>query len=153
MRYPGKPHRVCDAFVSNCLDLPYSYIDWLGLKHPEIEHGRALPMSEAEDADARRQIVCTSNGQQFGLYSTRMIRDDRYKYVWNLTDVDELYDLDTDPGEKVNLIAEPAQQARIAQMRKDLYAQLQLHGDRFIRSEWIQRQLLEGKKHLGASFA
>ncbi|MBQ8611230.1 MAG: sulfatase-like hydrolase/transferase [Oscillospiraceae bacterium] len=153
VRYPGKEPRVCDAFVSNCLDLPYSYIEWLGMEHPEVEHGRLLPMSEDEDAAARKQIVCTSNGQQFGLYTTRMIHGDRYKYIWNLTDVDEFYDLETDPGEKVNLIAAPEHSERIAQLRRDLLAELESHRDRFVGSEWIRRQLLEGKKHLGASFA
>ena len=81
-----------------------------------------------------------------------MIRDDRYKYIWNLTDVDEFYDLASDPGEKVNRIAEPEQQARIADFRRRLFDQLTRHGDRFVTSDWIQRQLLEGKKHLGASF-
>lgn len=152
VRYPGKAPRVCDRFVSNCLDLPYSFIEWLGLAHPGICHGQMLPMEAEEDKDARRHIVCTSNGQQFGLYSTRMIHDDRYKYVWNLTDVDELYDLERDPGEKVNLIAEASQQERIADMRLRLCAELESHSDPFVKNEWIRRQLLEGKKHLGASF-
>ena len=152
VRHPGYAPRTCDRFVSNCLDLPYSFIDWLGLEHPRVEHGRSLPLEAWQDAAARGAIVSTSNGQQFGLYSTRMIRDDRYKYVWNLTDVDELYDLETDPGEKVNRIAEPDQQDRIAAMRRALYEELASHGDRFVGSEWIRRQLLEGRKHLGASF-
>ena len=33
-----------------------------------------------------------------------------------------------------------------------LFNELKVHGDRFIRSDWIQRQLLGGRKHLGASF-
>ena len=152
LRVPGVGHRVCDRFVSNCLDLPYTFIDLLGLDHPEIEHGRRLPLTAEEDAAARDMISSTSNGQQFGLYSTRMIRDDRYKYVWNLTDVDELYDLEADPGEKINLIAEKTQQPRISAMRQALYEELKSHGDRFIGSEWIKRQLLEGRKHLGAQY-
>ena len=107
-----------------------------------------MPLAPEEDDACRRQIVSTSNGQQFGLYSTRMIRDDRYKYVWNLTDIDELYDLISDPGEKLNLIAAPEHQERIAQMRRDLYEELRAHGDRFVGSDWIRRQLLEGRKHL-----
>ena len=67
-------------------------------------------------------------------------------------DVDELYDLEADPGEKINLIAEEDQQARIAEMRVKLFHELKAHGDRFVGSDWIQRQLLHGKKHLGASF-
>lgn len=152
VRYPGTAPRTCDCFVHNCLDLPYSFIDWLGLEHPQTEHGRMLPLTESQDSAARENIVCTSNGQQFGLYTTRMIRDDRYKYVWNLTDVDELYDLETDPGEKINRIADPEQQERIAAMRRALYEDLKAHGDSFVGSDWIRRQLLEGKKHLGASF-
>ena len=151
-RVPGVKPRTCGAFVSNCLDLPFSFIEWLGLEHPEIEHGRVLPLTAEDDAAARDHIVSTSNGQQFGLYTTRMIRDDRFKYVWNLTDVDELYDLESDPGEKVNLIAEPAQQERIAAMRRQLNDDLHAHGDPFVGSMWINRQLLEGKKHLGASY-
>lgn len=152
IRYPGAEHRVCDGFVSSCLDLPYSIADWLGLEHPAVEHGQKLPLTAAEDASCRSQMVCTSNGQQFGLYSTRMIRDGRYKYVWNLTDVDELYDLETDPGEKCNLIAEPAQQERIAALRLDLVRELEAHGDKFVRNEWMRRQLIDGRKHLGAWF-
>ncbi len=152
VKVPGHAPRTCDRFVSNCLDLPYSFIEWLGLEHPALEHGRALPLEEKDDQAAREVISSTSNGQQFGLYTTRMIRDDRWKYVWNLTDVDELYDLQTDPGEKENLIARPDQQARVSAMRKALYEELQSHGDRFVGSEWIKRQLLEGKKSLGASF-
>ena len=152
VRYPGTTPRVCDRFVSNCLDLPFSFREWLGLEHSEAEHGRNLPLSAEEDGAARERIVSTSNGQQFGLYTTRMVRNDRYKYVWNLTDVDELYDLKQDPGEKRNLIAEESQQTRIAQMRRDLYGELEAIGDRFVGSEWIDRQLLEGKKHLGASY-
>ncbi len=33
-----------------------------------------------------------------------MIRDKRMKYVWNLTDTDELYDLESDPWELNNLV-------------------------------------------------
>ncbi len=152
IRYPGAAPRVCEQFVSNCLDLPYSFIEWLGIEQPDVLHGQMLPLTEAEDAQARTEIVVTGNGQQFGLYSTRALRDERYKYVWNLTDVDELYDLEVDPGEKINLIAEETHAGRIADMRRRLFEELKAHGDRFVGSDWIQRQLLGGKKHLGASF-
>jgi hypothetical protein len=111
--------------------------------------GQLLP--DEEDAPAARDaIVSTSNGQQFGLYSTRMLRDTCYKYVWNLTDVDEFYDLIADPGEKHNLIAQPCYTERIHEMRHKLQQELSAHGDPFVKSEWIRRQLLDDKKHVPA---
>ena len=147
VRAPGVSARVCDRFVSNALDLPYSIVRWLNLSASEVEHGRMLPLTEEDDASARETITSTGNGQQFGLYSTRMIRDDEYKYVWNLTDVDELYCLTDDPGEKVNLIGRRDQAQRVASMRRLLYEELRSHGDPFVGSDWIRRQLLDGQKY------
>lgn len=146
VRRPGTPPCTNAAFVSNCLDIPHSIRSWLGLEPDAAGHGRMLPLSPEESF--RDEIVCTSNGQQFGLYTTRMLRDDRWKYVWNLTDVDELYDLKTDPGELRNRIADPEQQQRVAQMRRRLHDLLLAQGDRFAGNEWMERQLLEGKKHV-----
>ncbi len=153
VKFPGCAPRVSSRFVDNCLDIPASVRAWFSLPAPKVAHGRPLPLTDAEDGSARERICCTGNGQQFGLYSTRMLRDDRYKYVWNLTDVDELYDLARDPGEKVNRIAEPEEQERVAAMRRLLYDELVFHGDPFVKNEWMRRQLLEGKKHLGASYS
>ena len=51
------------------------------------------------------------HGNQFGLYSTRMVRDRRTKYVWNASAEDELYDLELDPGEENNIINAQAELA------------------------------------------
>ena len=66
---------------------------------------------------------------------------------WNLTDIDEFYDLETDPGEKVNLICNEQQAPRIAEMRKALYEQLKAYSDPFVTRDWVTAQLLEGRKH------
>ena len=42
------------------------------------------------------------NGTEF-YFTQRMILDKKYKYVFNAFDFDELYDLEDDPGEMVNL--------------------------------------------------
>ena len=148
VRYPGKPACVRDDFVHNVLDIPASAVRWLGLPAQDVEHGAPLPLAGDENADARPYIVCSAQGQQFGLFSNRMIRDKQYKYVWNLTDVDELYDVAADPGEKVNLIDRAEHQERIAAMRKDLYNDLISHGDPFAGNPWMQTQLLKNKKHI-----
>lgn len=148
VHYPGVAHMQCDSFVSNCLDIPACITQWFGLSTPEVVHGKPLPMTKEEDQAGRDCICATSNGQQFGLYSTRALRDHRYKYVWNLTDNDELYDLVEDPGEKKNLIAEESQKERITAMRHKLHALLSQHGDPFVKNEWMKRQLLDERKHL-----
>ena len=39
------------------------------------------------------------HGDWYGHYSARMVTDGRWKLVWNLTDLCELYDLENDPHE------------------------------------------------------
>lgn len=145
VRVPGNRPRVSDEFVHNCLDVPASLTGWLGLGTPDVCHGYPLPLTEREES-GRRSIVCTSNGQQFGLYTTRCIRTEEWKYVWNLTDADELYHLTEDPGEKKNLIGLHGRDAFVREMQAGLLADLEKHNDRFVRSDWIRRQLLNGRK-------
>jgi uncharacterized sulfatase len=49
-----------------------------------------------------------------------MIRADRFKYIFNQGTVDELYDLENDPGETTNLI----DRADLNPVRKDLRERL-----------------------------
>jgi len=117
---------------------------------PDYEfHGHDMtPMLKGEKpADWPEFVVATYNGQQFGLFTHRMYRTDRWKYIWNLTDVDELYDLDNDPGELKNLIYQPDLKPMIQDMRKALYRELERTGDPMVvGNPWMVTQLYEGKK-------
>lgn len=139
---------VCDAFVYNFLDLSPTLLEWADAGPLPDMHGRALTplLREAQPVDWRTAIVSTYNGQQFGLYTQRMLRTRDWKYIWNTTDTDELYDLRQDPNELVNLIAAPRCQTLVAQMRKTLYDTLAQEGDGLVGSEWMRRQLLQGRK-------
>ena len=148
MKVPGVKARRTDAFVMNCLDIPATIRRAAGLEPEPLGHGMPLPETDADDESARQDVVVTSNGQQFGLYTTRAIRTRTHKYVWNLTDIDELYDLSADPGEKHNLIADPAYAELIHSLRGRLYEQLKATGDRYVGSEWMKRQLLEDRKYI-----
>ncbi|REE81218.1 arylsulfatase A-like enzyme [Paenibacillus taihuensis] len=144
-----------EQLVYNLLDIGPTLLDLAGLEYPgDWFHGKSLvPLISASAAnespatsDWREQIVATYNGQQFGLYTQRMIRTKEWKYVWNLTDVDELYDLVNDPAELHNAIALPEHQELIAELRVRLYEQLRQDGDPAIANEWTRRQLLTGAK-------
>ena len=145
MKMPGnKPDRV-DGFVMNCLDIPATI-----RRYAQVEdkggQGKVLPLNREEGNKCPQEVLVTSNGQQFGLYTTRAIRTRTHKYVWNLTDVDELYDLRTDPGEKHNRIADPEYAPIVKALRRRLHALLIENKDRFAGNEWMKRQLLEDKK-------
>jgi hypothetical protein len=71
-----------------------------------------------------------------------MIRGDRWKLVWNTTDIDELYDLLEDPGELNNLINEPNRQPLVREYREKLYYQLKQSGDKLVDNMWVKDQLL-----------
>ncbi|MBR6007755.1 MAG: sulfatase-like hydrolase/transferase, partial [Clostridia bacterium] len=146
MKPAGGGHFATDGFVMNTLDIPATIRDVCGLRPLEPAHGMILPKNEKEAAQSPDSVVVTSNGQQFGLYSARAIRTKTHKYVWNLTDTDELYDLTSDPGEKNNLIHAPEMAELVAELRKKLYEELIAQKDRFAGNEWMKRQLLEGKK-------
>ncbi|AEF82455.1 arylsulfatase [Leadbettera azotonutricia ZAS-9] len=135
------PHSS-EALVSNCLDLPLTISSLMGLPALSGAHGFCLPL---KGESTRNFITSSSNGQQFGFFNTRMITDGRYKYVWNLTDVDEFYDAQTDPGECCNLIYDSSMAEYIKKFRRELFNDLKAHGDPFA-SEWLAPQLLEGRK-------
>ncbi|MBO9606333.1 MAG: sulfatase-like hydrolase/transferase [Paenibacillaceae bacterium] len=158
VRWPGRVSAgaVSDAFVYNLLDVPPTLLDWLGCAAPETLHGRSLrPLLEANasgaggqpasDGEWRDAVVASYNGQQFGLYTQRMIRTREWKYVWNTADVDELYRLDVDPGELTNAIGDPAHAEIVRELRRRLYDVLRQDGDALVGNEWMRRQLLEGK--------
>jgi arylsulfatase A-like enzyme len=138
--------RVCDQFVYNLLDLPPTMLELLNV-HTDAEfHGRSwMPLLTGEPpADWRNEVVSTYNGQQFGLYTQRMIRTREWKYVWNTTDVDELYELQQDPDELNNVIYDAGNRDIINQLRKRLYDVLIQDGDRLVDNEWMRNQLLHG---------
>ena len=58
-----------------------------------------------------------------------MMRTERYKYVSRTQEDDELYDLEQDPGERVNRIHDPAYAAVVNEMRGGMLKWLQTTAD------------------------
>ncbi|MBM3190743.1 MAG: DUF4976 domain-containing protein, partial [Chloroflexi bacterium] len=141
----GKP---AEAFVLHALDIAATIYDAAGLPLPETCAGRSLVplLTGASSSDWRGDVVSVYHGAQFGLYCQRMLRDSQLKYVWNPTDVDELYDLASNPWELDNRIADPQYAEALADMRRRLLQQLVAQGDALVRTDWMRRQLGEGRK-------
>ncbi|MHB1461225.1 MAG: sulfatase-like hydrolase/transferase [Armatimonadota bacterium] len=150
IRWPGvtKPGSVCDQFVMHALDLSASLCDWSGVPEPELMHGRSLrPLLSGETPeDWRKYAYGTYNGQQFGLFTQRMVCNHEWKYVWNLTDVDELYHLPSDPWEMQNLVADSAHAEVLKGLRLELLRHLRERKEPTVDSPWAADQLQLGWK-------
>ncbi|MBR4942207.1 MAG: sulfatase-like hydrolase/transferase [Clostridia bacterium] len=145
----GIAHSVREELVSIGFDFAPTIDELFGVKSPAAVGKSLAPMLRGETPEEWRQVInSTSNGQQFGFYNQRMLRGHRYKYIWNLTDIDEFYDTETDPGEKVNLIDRAEYADIIADYRKQLLALLKEQGDPFMNGGWLEGQLAQGRQHL-----
>lgn len=149
MRYPDQiPAGLrIGGFVSNCLDMAATLQDICGLNGVNPGHGRSLaPLLAGTEQPGRDFAVSAGNGQQFGLYTQRSIRTAEWLYIWNTTDLDELYAVKSDPGQKDNRIDDPDLTGILAQLRSQLHGELVRREDPFAGSGWLDGQLLQGRK-------
>ena len=71
------------------------------------------------------------------------MRNRRWKYIWNATDVDELYDLQSDPAELINRASDPTCAEELRGLRHELVKWMEETSDRLL-NVWTRRQLLKG---------
>ncbi len=152
LRWPGRlpAGRVVNTQVTAALDLAVTFCAAAGLPVPQTFVGRdllGLAAGEPSEQEPESEpVFATYHGNQFGLYSQRMVRTPRWKYVWNATAEDELYDLAADPGEITNLAAEPSHAAPLADLRRTLATWMAATKDPLL-NQWTKRQLLHGRKY------
>jgi arylsulfatase A-like enzyme len=128
-------------FVSSGLDLACTFLDLAGVRMPDSYVGRSLvPALRGQGGTGRSCIVSTYYGNQLGLFTQRMVRERRWKYVWNATAEDELYDLESDPGELRNRAADPACAPQLTRLRGELRAWMKAERDPILNS-WTEAQL------------
>ncbi|MCD6352360.1 MAG: sulfatase-like hydrolase/transferase, partial [Armatimonadetes bacterium] len=116
VRIPGvtRPGSSTGALVSN-VDLLPTLLGAVGVDAPQDIDGRSfLPVLRGE-RDTHREMVFSDCSN-----SSLICRDEKYKFVlnWRNRDMDELYDLEHDPGEMKNLAYDDKYEAVARRMRK-----------------------------------
>ncbi len=122
VRWPGEIEAgsTCEAFVS-LHDLMPTFLDLARVTIPDVDGRSIRPLLSGDvPADWPASHFAQYHGDEFGLYSQRMLRTERYKYVHNGPDRNELYDLEADPEELQNLIDHPGYEAIRADLENGL---------------------------------
>lgn len=148
---PGKipQGRVCSTPVSG-VDIPPTIFKYAGLDLPWEMHGRDIsPLFRNPDMNWPHPAFLVATGHHYGSDTNPiphgkeafhadvpwyvMLRDKRYKYVRPLVpDLEELYDLQTDPEELTNLAIKAEHQARLKRMRAAAIAELRRTKAKFV---------------------
>ena len=133
-----------DQLVSN-MDATATMLDAAGIDRPGYMHSRSvLPLCQSpDDADWSDELICEHLGHSY-LFPQRMILHDRYKYVFSLHDMSELYDLQEDPFEMKNLVHDPQFADVIVNMRGRLIQHLEASS---MRDQRMKRLLLLALKN------
>ncbi len=100
---------VSEALVSD-LDVYPTILELAGKEPPSSLMGRSLrPLLENPNAPFRDHIIAESAGVPERRLGTghRMVRTDRYKYIFTTHDEEAFFDLQEDPFEMTNLVGEP----------------------------------------------
>lgn len=154
IRYPKSIQKksVIEKTALN-IDLAPTILEWAGVQKPSYMQGKSLlPLF-----DKKQQNNQWRNAFMFEYYvddaypyagpNMLALRTEKYKLVdaFLENDIDELYDLEKDPGEMINLINDPAYQKIATQLRKELEKQKIKYKYNSDRDWWLRTQVPKKK--------
>ncbi len=118
---PIVPGSTISRFVS-LLDLYPSFLDYANA--PDIDYkaqGSSLrPLLEKRETEWRDSIFIEFYGVNNLATSMVTVRCKDIKYGWNCSNIDELYDLNLDPSETINVISDPQYSAVLRELRRQM---------------------------------
>lgn len=149
-RYPGviPAGQTSKKLVSN-LDLPVTFLQAAGLSFSNAVHGQSiLPICQNKDTEWRKDLMCETNGH-FSIHIGRMLITERYKYIFNDKDMDELYDLKQDPYEMNNLINDEGYVEVLIDLKRRLEKWRLKTNDTLTRKMIRKDRMRFAKEHMG----
>ncbi len=116
-----------DALVNNGIDLMPSICEWTGAVLPNGRRGKSFAGAAALEDEGPEFIITETNFKQTSGTAGWMVRTPKYKYVLYDKGLyrEQLFDMETDRGETINLAVESAYAPVIEQMRSRLRNWLQ----------------------------
>ena len=135
---PGRmlENRTDASHLVTGMDVVPTVCDYAGIEPPPDMRGKSLkPILEGRQTKWHDYVVTEMPGNR-----GRLVRTERYKYVTYAGDsTDQLFDMKGDPGETVNLAADPQQASVVAehrQMLRDWERQLDTVADLAYADAW-----------------
>lgn len=124
VRDPRSKRRGVHRGPVGSLALMPTILELAGVPVPDGLHVESLvpAIREPDATPADGAAFAEYHGDEWGLYSQRMIRTTDAKFVYSPHGTDELYDLATDPHERVNRVDDGAMAPRLAELRSRLLA-------------------------------
>ncbi len=145
---PPKPlpaPRVEPTLVS-LVDILPTFLELAGAARPPILHGESLaPLLMGGPGNPDRAVFAEFNRYEIehdsfgGFKPMRMIRKGHMKLILHLLSTDELYDLESDPGELRNRIDDPACSELRDRLHDELLEWMDAKRDPFRGPEWERR--------------
>jgi arylsulfatase A-like enzyme len=152
---PGliKPGTRIGEMIQN-IDIAPTILTAAGFKAPSQMDGQSfLPLLTGEGAAWRDAVFYEYYWERNFPQTPTVhgIRTDRYKYMHyhGIWDIDELYDLENDPHEMVNLINSPQHQALIVQLNRRMFDWLEQTGGMSIPLQRDTGQREDKRKPVG----
>jgi arylsulfatase A-like enzyme len=152
VRLPGRvaAGKVCRRPVGG-VDIVPTLFAIAGVELPWQMHGHDLsPLLADPEAERPHPVMIEQTGRTYGSDTVTIppgeksrwsgvpwyvfLRDGRYKYIRTLEadEIEELYDLESDPEELVNLAYDETHRARLLEFRRRLVAELKRTGAPFV---------------------
>jgi len=133
IRYPGEiaPKTVSEEMVLN-LDYAPTFLDLADLSIPKDMQGKSFkPILQGRNKGSFRDSFYYHYYEQYGVPGLYGVRTQRYKLIYYYSiDEWELFDLQQDPEELLNVYNQPKYQQVVAQMKKELRRLRKLYDDR-----------------------
>jgi N-acetylglucosamine-6-sulfatase len=134
------------------IDLAPTILEWAGVKKPSYMQGESLlPLFDKKQntnwRDAFMFEYYVDDAYPYAGPNMLALRSEKYKLVdaFLENDIDELYDLEKDPGEMVNLINNPAYKKIEDELRSELEKQKIKYKYNKDRDWWLRTQVPKKK--------